>query len=213
MSSPASPKRPRFALYTVIAGAVASLVLALGVSPTIAAFTASIQNSTNTVGTGFLSMQETSGSFTCNSTDGGSISTNSATCATINKYGGTATALAPGGSQTTSVTIKNTGNITANAFTLTPGACTQSNLGTPNGTATDLCSQITLLVKSGANTIYSGTLAAFTAPVNLVTAPGGSTVAAGASVVYTFQVTLPASAGNTYQGLQVSQPLTWSFSS
>jgi len=49
--------------------------------------------------------------------------------------------------------------------------------------------------------------------MNLVTAPGGSTVAAGASVTYTFQVTLAASAGNTYQGLQVSQPLTWAFSS
>lgn len=212
MSDPVAPKRRRFALPLIIAGAVASLVLALGVSPTVAAFTASIQNSTNTAGTGYLSMQEVSGANTCNSTDGGSISTNSATCATINKYGGTAAPLAPGGTQSTTVTIKNTGSITANAFTLTPSACTQSNLGSPNGTATDLCSQITLKITSGATTVYNGTLAAFSAPVNLVSVLGG-TVAPGATTSFTFQVTLASTAGNTYQGLQVSQPLTWSFSS
>jgi len=212
MSNSASPKRSRFALHTVIAGAVASLVLALGVSPTVSAFIASIQNSTNTTGTGYLSMQEVSGANTCNSTDGGSISTNSATCATINKYGGTAAPLVPGGTQTTTVTVKNTGNVTANAFTLTPSACTQSNLGTPNGTATDLCSQITLNITSGATTVYNGTLTAFSAPVNLVTVLG-STVAANATVSFSFQVTLASGAGNTYQGLQVSQPLTWAFSS
>ena len=65
-------------------------VLALGMSPTFSAFTASIQNSVNTAGTGALIMEETSGGVTCTSTDGTEgLSGNSAICATINNYGGT----------------------------------------------------------------------------------------------------------------------------
>ncbi|WP_292900520.1 hypothetical protein [Microbacterium sp.] len=207
------PTRRRLALPVLLAGSVASLILALGLSPTVAAFTAQIRNTVDTAATGTLIMQETNadGSVICNSTDGGSVSTNAATCATINKYGGNLT-MVPGQTVSTDIKIKNTGTAAAKAFSLTPGTCTQSNNGTPNGTATNLCATMTLVVTSGSTTVYSGPLSGFTAKVDILAKTGGSSVAAGATVPFTFAVTLPSSAGNTFAGLQVSQPLTWDFS-
>ncbi|SIT68209.1 hypothetical protein [Microbacterium sp. RU33B] len=209
-----SPRRTRVGLPVAIAGALASLVLALGISPSLAAFTASIANTVDTAGMGTLTMQEANaaGTVLCNSTDGGSVSTNAATCTTINKYGGNL-AMVPGQTVNTSITIKNTGTVPASTFSLTPGACAQSANGLVNGTATDLCSRITVVVTSGATTIYNGSLAGFSAAVNVLTATAASSVPAGASVPFTFAVTLPAALGNTYAGLQVSQPLTWTFGS
>ena len=177
-------------------------------------FVASITNSNNTAATGALVMQEqnSGATVTCLSTDGGSVSTNAATCATINKFGGSTT-MTPGNTVTTPITIKNIGTVAATTFTLTPGAtCTQSNSGAQNGTATDLCAKLNVVISSGATTVFSGTLAtlagaapaAFTMPA----AP-----AAGVTVPFSFAVTLAPTAGNTYQGLQASLPLTWTFSS
>jgi len=210
------PKR-RFVLPAVIGGGAASLLLALSMSPTVAAFTASISNNTNTAGSGTLIMQETSGSgssaATCTSTDGvGGIGTNSATCSTINEYGGSA-ALVPGASVSTDVTITNTGSVPAKTFTLGAGACTQGNNGLVNGGATDLCSKITVNIVSSGKTIYNGTLAAFTTPVDVLNKLVTTSVDAGTSVKFTFTVTLDTSADNTYAGLQASQPLTWTFNS
>lgn len=212
--TPARKSRLRRSLPIVIAGAVGSVALALSMSPTLAAFTASITNSTDTAGLGSLSMQEANqaGTVLCNSTDGGSISTNTATCATINKYGGNL-AMVPGQTVSTQITIKNTGTVAASAFNLSPAACAQSNNGPVNGTATDLCSKVTLVVTSGSSTIYSGTLAAFNAPVDILAKTAASSVPAGTTVPFTFAVTVPAATGNTYSGLQLSQPLTWTFSS
>jgi len=211
------PKR-RFVLPAVIGGGAASLLLALSMSPTVAAFTASISNSTNTAASGTLIMQETSGSgssaATCTSTDGvGGISTNSATCSTINEYGGSA-ALVPGTPVSTAVTIKNTGTVPAKTFTLGAGACAQSANGAVNGIATDLCSKITVKIDSGAKTVYNGTLAAFdTQSVDVLNKLGTTSVDAGTSVSFTFTVTLDAAADNSYAGLLASQPLTWTFNS
>lgn len=211
--TPTATRRRRLALPVLLAGSVASLILALGLSPTVAAFTAQIQNSVNTAGSGTLIMQETNsaGTVTCKSTDGTTIDTNSATCSTINKYGGTLT-MTPGQTVSTTVNIKNIGTADASSFTLTPSACTQSNNGTPNGSATDLCAKMTLVVTSGSSSVYTGTLAAFNASaINILTKLGASSVTAGTSIPFTFAVTLPAGLGNTYAGLQVSQPLTWNF--
>ncbi len=196
----------------VLAGAVASAAIAMSFTPTYSAFVASIKNSANTLGTGTLTMQETNadGSIVCNSTDGGSISTNSATCATINKYGGNM-AMVPGQTVSTDIKIKNTGTVTATSFTLTPGACTQSNNGAANGTATNLCSKINVVIKSGSTTIYSGTAAALT---NVINFPASLVpVAPGATVPLTISTTVDSSADSTYQGLSASQPLTWTFTS
>jgi hypothetical protein len=213
MSEITSKKR-KLSLPLVLAGGVSSLVLALGMSPTFSAFSASIQNTVNTAGSGALIMQETdsTGTIICNSTDLGSVSTNAATCATINKYGGNVT-MVPGQTVTTTINIKNTGSVGASSFALTPGACTQSNNGTANGTATDLCSKINILIKSGATTIFSGTATAFNTAgvVDLDQKLALVTIPAGSSTPFVFSVTLDTSAGNTYQGLKVSQPMTWAF--
>ncbi|MGN6406662.1 hypothetical protein [Sinomonas sp.] len=190
-------------------GVFASLVLAGSMSPAVAAFTASITNSANTAGSGTISLQESSGSSVCSSTDGGGISTNSATCSTINKYGGDL-AMLPGDSTATTVTLTNTGSASISAFTLTPGTCTQSANGSVSGRATDFCSKLQLQIVSGASTVFSGTADTFSSapPISLVTP-----LNAGDSQSYTFTVTLDSSADNTYQGLKASQPITWSASS
>lgn len=213
-SKPSAGRRRRLVLPVVLAGSVASLILALGLSPTVAAFTASIQNTINTAATGVLSMQESNsdGSVRCNSTDGGSISTNSATCSTINKYGGSTT-MVPGQTITTNISIANTGTVAAKTFSLTPGACGQSANGTVNGTATDLCTKMTLVITSGSSTVYSGPLSGFTAPVDVLAKTTTTSVAPGATVPFSFAVTLPAGTDNTYQGLKASQVLTWTFNS
>ncbi len=213
-TSAQSPRHRRFTPAAVLAGAVGSVALAASMTGTLSAFTASINNTVNTAAAGTLIMQEqnATGSVTCNSTDLGTISTNAATCATINKYGGSTT-MVPGVPINTTISIKNTGTIAANTFTLTPTACTQTNNGTPNGSAIDFCTQLSVIIKSGTTTIFSGTAAGL-ATAGLVTLPAAiSPVAPGTTVPITFTTTLAPTAGNTYQGLGASQGLTWTFTS
>lgn len=221
MSNIESMKRARtrkrsFGLPVILAGGIASLVLALGISPSFAAFTASITNSANTAGSGSLAMQELNngGTVTCNSDSSGNVSTNTATCATINKYGGNLNMI-PGQTVTTAISIKNTGTVPATAFTLTPAACVQAANGSLAGTATDLCTKMNLVVMSGTKEVYSGTLAAFNASgINLLSKIGISSVPSGTTVPFSFAVTLDATnATNSVAGLKVSQPMTWTFTS
>lgn len=207
----AKAKRRRFTPIALTTGVVAAALLSVSMTGTLSGFVASINNPTNTTATGALIMQEqnAAGTVTCLSTDGGSISTNTATCATINKLGGSTTMI-PGQTITTNITIKNTGTVNAGSFTLTPSACTQSAAASPSGTATDLCTQLQLVVTQGATTVYSGTAAGFvTGGARTIAGPP----AAGVSLPFTFAVTLPAAAGNTYQNLQASLPLLWTFTS
>ena len=208
------PRRAKrgLALPVIVAGGVSSLLLAFSLTPTFSALTASIQNSANTAGTGTLVMKEVSGSTTCLSTDGGNVSSNAATCATINKYGGS-TKMVPGTAVTTLVTITNTGSVDATTFSLTPGACTAGNNGGTFGTANDICSKMNIVITSGATNVFTGTAASLASggAVNLLTKLASPSIAAGAAVPFTFSVTLDSSAGNTYQGLNISQPLTWAF--
>lgn len=207
-----SLKRVRFAPIAIGTGALAAVLLSVTMSGTLAGFTASINNNTNTAAAGSLVMQEQNAgaTVTCLSTDGGSVSTNTATCATINKFGGSTT-MVPGQTVTTNITIKNIGSAAANTFTLTPSACTQANSGAQNGNAVDLCSKMSVVITNTTTSaqVYSGTLlalgtsSAFTLP----------TQAAGASTGFSFAVTLSAAATNAYQGLQASVPLLWSYSS
>jgi hypothetical protein len=66
---------------------------------------------------------------------------------------------------------------------------------------------LTVVVTSGATTLYSGTLAAMSSPIVAPALP------AGASAGFTFAVTLQSGLGSTYQGLTASMPLTWAFGS
>jgi hypothetical protein len=213
LTSPLKAKRIRFAPIAIATGVLAAVLLSATMTGTLSGFAAQITNSTNTAATGALTMQEQNAgaTVTCSSTDGGTVSTNTATCSTINKFGGSTTMI-PGQTVTTAVTIKNTGTVTANTFTLTPGAtCAQSNSGTANGTATDLCAKLSVVITNTTSNavVYSGTLAAL-AGSSAYTLP---TVAAGGSTGFSFAVTLASSAGNTYQGLQASLPLVWNYAS
>lgn len=194
----------RSALVTA-AGLVASGMMAFTFSPAFAQFSASIQNTVNEAASGFIALEESSGALLCTSTDGTDISTNSSTCSTINKYGGNL-AMEPGQTVSTSFSIENVGTIGADAFNLTAGACTQSANGSPNGSATDLCSQYTIVIKSGSTTLFSGTATALATQgtVNLDSLAPAPNV----SVPFTIDVTL-GNVGNSYQGLKISQPLTW----
>lgn len=210
--------RVRFAPAALVAGALATGALALSMNGTLAAFTASITNGNNTTTNGTLVMQETQTingtTTTCNSTDTNSVATNTATCNTINKFGG-ATNLVPGGTSTATITITNTGTATASTFTLLPSACAQS--GNVTNSATDLCSKMTI---NATKTIGGTTSAVGTAGATLdgwKTGAGATgypigSVAPNASVSFTFTVTLPSGLGNTYQGLTASQPILWTFS-
>ncbi|NRG41290.1 hypothetical protein GTU73_16955 [Rathayibacter sp. VKM Ac-2804] len=213
----AKRKRVRFAPLVLATSVAAAALLSVSMSGTLSGFVASITNTNNTAASGSLVMEEKStgaNPVTCLSTDGGSVSTNTATCSTINKFGGSTTMI-PGQTVTTAITIKNAGTVSANTFTLTPGAkCEQTAntaAGTLSGTATDFCSKLNVVITSGSTTVYSGTAAALagSAAKSLATAP----VTAGTSTPFTIAVTLDSSAGNTYQGLSGSLPLTWTFAS
>lgn len=199
-------------VVAVAAGVGGTSMLSASVASSNSAFVASINNSTNTAASGVLFMREqnSGATVTCLSTDGGTISTNASTCSTINKFGGSTT-MVPGSTISTLVNITNMGTVSASTFTLTPGAtCTQSNNGTPNGSAIDLCSKMNVVITSGATNIFTGTLATL---ANHAAFTLGTPVAAGAVVPFTFAVTLDSTAGNTYQGLAAAMPLTWSFTS
>ena len=199
----------------LLAGIFAAVLLSLSLTGTLSGFAASITNSSNTAGSGTLIMQEQNAgaTVTCLSTDGRSVSTNSATCSTINKFGGSTT-MTPGNTVNTAISIKNTGTAAASTFTLNPGAtCTQST----NGSARQRHRDRPLRqdepghhVRPRTTAPSSGTLASFKgAAASAFTMPQAR--AAGASFPFNFAVTLDSSAGNTYQGLAASVPMTWTF--
>jgi hypothetical protein len=212
----AKTKRVRFAPLAIATGVAAAVLLSVSMSGTLSGFVASITNDTNTAASGSLVMQESQVSatgaptVTCLSNTGG-VDANAATCSTINKFGGSTTMI-PGQTVTSVVNIKNVGTSKASTFTLTPGAaCTQTKNGTVNGTATDFCAKLNVVITAAgsATPVFSGTAATLAAsPAKTLTA-----LTAGASTDFTFAVTLDNSAGNTYQGLGASLPLTWSFAS
>ncbi|GAA1341194.1 hypothetical protein [Arthrobacter roseus] len=205
-------KRRRFTPAVLAAGVLGTLLLSLSMTGTLSAFTAQITNNTNTAASGSLIMKETSsdGVKECLSTGiGTTVTNNAATCSTINKFGGS-NAMLPGTKVTTQINIQNVGTAPASTFTLTPAACTQAKVGTYSGTATDLCAKMNIVIKSGAATVFTGTLAGLAASTPAITMPPAP--AAGVSVPFTFDVTLDAAAGDTYQGLQASMPLVWTFS-
>ena len=207
-------KRRRLTASAVAAGLGGSLLIAASMGASLSSLTASIQNSTNTAASAALAITETgttNATGTCNSYD------TTATCATINKYGGTGTPLVPGDSQTQVVTFTNSGSVAVGSSTLVPTACTARQGGRPAGASTpsatntdpsNLCSVLQVKVYKGATTttpIYTGPMSGFTATQTL------GTLAVNASQAYTFVVTLPATATTAVQGQQVSQPLTWNY--
>ena len=189
------------------AGAISTAVLAAGVSGSLSGFSAVISgpNGTSTLGTVVLNATGSDGT-SCLSTDGGSVATNSAVCTTINAFAADAP-LVPGTSTTSTVVLKNVGTTGAGGLQLAAGACTQS--GAVAGSASDLCSKLTISVsttRAGTTTqVYSGALG------GLATQQLGSVAAAGETGVR-FELSLPTGTGNAYQGLIASVPITWTLS-
>lgn len=200
-------KRSRGVGALVVGLAASVLTAAALTTGALGAFTASILNDTNTAGTGAIVMRETYGSEVCESTDGGSITTNSATCTSINKYGGNLDMSPTGDPVSTTVVIENIGTGTAQTFTLTGGTCTQSNNGTLNGTATDFCSKVLVKIYEDGALIYDGTATGLNGLVLDLAHP----IPPNMPFSYTFEVSIDETADNTYQGLQALQPLTWTF--
>lgn len=202
----ASTHKKRGVAAAVVGLAASVLTAAALTTGALGAFTAQILNDTNTAGTGTLTMREESGANTCDSTDGTTIDGNSATCTDINKYGGDLTMSPTGDPVQTTVVITNTGTIDADEFTLTAGACTQADNGTVNGSATDFCSVLLVTITRGGSQVYSGTAAGLASQELTLT-----TLGAGETATFIFSTSIDDAAGNEYQGLRASQPLTWKF--
>jgi len=205
--------------------AVACLLLTLTVDGTLSGWTqAMITNNTNTVSTAAAVILRETGpdgtaahaSQTCLSS---ASPTNGASCATINKYGGTSAPLTPGSSQSTDVTFTNVGTANASQFQVAGGACTQTpSAGTGTPPAANVCTSsdltITMSCEGGtsynagdlhwATFAYSGTAAGFTS-----TFTQSGVLAAGASATCRFTVALSAAASVLDSGVSVSQPMTW----
>ncbi|MFA6299962.1 MAG: hypothetical protein WC642_12390 [Nocardioides sp.] len=206
-------------------GALAAIVLVLAVNGTLSSWTtAIINNDANTADSASSVVLEETGpdstglsSTTCTTAG---TATNTDTCSTINKYGDTgvkatgATALQPGGSVTTTVSLTNTGSGDASVFTLTPAACSSlyysgTNSGSAPAVGDNLCSQLEVAVvcTGGATlTVASQSLAAF-ATAGAQTLVGG--LASGATSSCVFTVTLPSTTPANYSGQTVTQALEW----
>lgn len=204
-------------------GVVASATLVLAVNGTLSSWTAAIlTNNGNTAdSTTSVVLEETgpdsAGNPTTCTTSG--TASNTASCSTINKYGngGVAatglTALSPGDSISTSVTLTNTGSSNAGVFTLTPGACSSvynsgSQSGNTPAVGDDLCTRLKVAVSCTGSTltVAATPLATFASngPYTLTTG-----LASGASAACTFTVSLPVATPANYSGQTVTQALAW----
>lgn len=214
MPSGASPTRRSSLDSTVlIAGALSSVLLAFSMTPAFSSVAAVISDLASGAGTGSLVMQESTsaGSLNCSSLDGGSISANASTCATISSFGGT---LVPGQTATETITLSNVGTVPASSFTLAAGSCGQAADGPVHGDAQDLCDRIRLSITSGGSPIFDGTAAELSGrTLDVLTALDLSAFPSGRSVPIRVASTLDPRAGNDYQGLSVTQALQWTFAS
>jgi len=204
---------------------MATSLLSLSMTGTLAGFVASITNTTNTSSSGSLIMAETydqsaeaepqgdaQAASTCVSTEGQVSTTNSAECTSIDMFGGNSEMI-PGNPVVTNIRIHNTGTLTPSSFTLTPaGSCMASEvLADQHGSGVEsMCDVVSVEIRSGDVELFSGPISELAAqgPLEIPTLP-----AAGDSVPFTITTVLAENVGNDYQGLGVSLPLTWAFAS
>ncbi len=227
-------KRPYY-LVGRSAGLVAAIVavVALGstAAVTFAGFSATIVNNANTFSSGTMQLEEFAGATTCYSTgsgSGGSVTTNSANCA-INKLIGTLDQVPAGTPLTTTITMKNVGNVTATAESLVFAACSAAaasdDAGYVGSDTAGFCGKVDFNVGYTGKCLYpanasascpstptsSGTLAgaATLGSITNASTPGLVLLAPAATQTYTFNVMLDTSASNSDQGLTASQTMTW----
>lgn len=222
MSDPSNPRsRRRFAPILWISGALAAVILVLGINGTLASWTQAIlTNGNNQVGSAasvVLSETGPDGTGTSTTCTTAGTASNTATCSQINKYGDGGvldTTLSPGASINTTVTLTNTGSGPASTFTMAPGACsalynTGSNSGTAPAAGDNLCSQLQVAVActGGATlTVPATSFDAFASggPYTLTTG-----LASGATTSCTFTVSLPSTTAANYSGQTVTQAIVW----
>jgi hypothetical protein len=222
--TPARPARRRGAgAPLLICAALAVAVLVLGASGTLSSWTqAIITNDTNNVATATAVVLQEAATGVAQPCVSSSVAANSSTCSTINKYGGTATPLQPGGSQTTSVTFTNIGGANASSFSLAQGTagCTQSpTAGTGTPVAANLCTNgdLTVAVSCSPGSTYASTSAwsdlsyAAAAPLTATKTHAASSgdLNKGATWTCQFTVALSSNAAVADQGITLSQPLVW----
>lgn len=206
--------------------AVSALVIGLGTTGTLASWTtAVIANDTNAVSTGTAVVLRETGPddagvmATCSSDQNPS---NSYSCTTIQKYGGTGTTavLMPGDTKTYDITFENVGTADAGAFRLTPGTGAQgcSQIPATDPTVTDLCNGTDLTIAVGCTdgATYTGDTDEWadlkqtaTAPDSMQTRTHSATLAPNAIWTCRFSVSLDSSAPVDAQGISLTQPLIW----
>lgn len=215
-----------------LAAIVAVLALGSTAAATLAGFSAQIVNNANTFSSGTMQLSESNGATTCYSTGSGSGGTvtaaNSANCA-INKLVGTLDQYPAGTPLTTTITMKNVGNIAASAESLAFASCTAAAASDAAGyvgsDTTGFCGQVDFSVGTATQCLYpanatapcaatptnAGTLsgAATLGSITNASTPGLTLLAPGSSQAYTFTVMLDPNATNADQGLTASQTMTW----
>ncbi|MGY2874998.1 hypothetical protein ACVW00_002188 [Marmoricola sp. URHA0025 HA25] len=191
-------------------GAVAAAILVLAVNGTLSSWTTAIIDNTNNdvAVTGAVALVETgpNGTTTC---DTGTSSDNVSTCSSINKYGGTSTALDPDGTntRTVSVNLKNTGTV-AGGLVLSADPCASSSAAGSTGadpSGHPVCDKVTVAVSCSTPATLSTGAAA------LSDFAGGAvgTLAAGEDTDCVFTLTLPASTPSSYASQVATQVLHW----
>ena len=220
----------RFGALATASLAVVALVTTAMTS--LAGFSAQIANNSNTFSAGTMQLEESQGATNCFSTGsgaGGTVATaNSANCA-INKLVGTLDQIPAGTPLTTTITMKNVGNVTASLESLVFSACTAAgasdNSGYVGSDTAGFCGKVDFSVGIAAKCLYpvnaaaacpatptsSGTLAG---AATLASLTNSSTVpmtllAPAATQAYTFTAMLDSSATNADQGLAASMTMTW----
>ncbi|MCY7396113.1 MAG: hypothetical protein LH468_08190 [Nocardioides sp.] len=225
MSTTTGRRRPRLVPGLWAASALSAVVLALGVSGTLSAWTSAvITNETNTAATAAaVILKETGPDGTAAKTQQTCFSSTGAaniySCTNINKYGGITAPLAPGTTQTTDVTFSNVGSANASSFVLTAGTCTSTAPTTPGApTANNLCTtpaDLTVALSCSLGGTFNaaapvtGLVYPAGAPGSLATRTYASGLASGASLTCRFTVAVPSGASVLAQGVTVTQPLTW----
>lgn len=206
------------------AGVLAAVVLVTSANGSLASWTAAVlTNDTNTVATGkAVMLTQTDGATTCRSS---SQPSNSATCSTINLYGGTTATLMPGASRNVDITFTNSGAAPGTTFSLAPGACSQTpNAGSGTPAATDLCTasgELAVAIGCSAGATYNagaawadlGYAAAVPPTATKNHATSGGDLGVGAQWTCRVTVAVAAGASVASQNITVTQPVTWTLSS
>ena len=111
------------------------------------------------------------------------------------------------------MTFTNTGTAPVTSLTAMAAPCSQVSAGLVAGTATDFCDKVLIGIATEGVAIFKNTADAFgrAGAVDVLSASGTRSVAPGRSINLDITITMSPAMDNTYQGLQLDQPITWRF--